>query len=148
MTDHYWRCRPENKEEAEKWPVPGSRGVPEQRKLNLEIVSGELALADLLVKHCGWEWYGGVKHSLIKDFGFAIHVTNKGSREGFRDLNALRQLWKELLHRGIWNDFCGAWLCGKPVIIQKLEPGEAYDLFNDPEGQVEAAIKVLRKYFE
>ena len=147
MTDHYWRCRPENEEEAKKWPVPGSTKVPEQKKLDLEIPSGDLALADLLVKHCGWEWYGGVKHSLIKDFGFAIHVTNKGSREGFKDLNALHQVWRELKNQGLWDEFFDTWV-GIDGPFHRDVADAVGKFVDDPKGQVEAAIKVLRKHFE
>ena len=121
--------------------------IPKQKKLNLEIPSGDLALADLLVKHCGWEWYGGVKHALIKDFGFAINVTDRGYRDGFRDLNALRQVWKELKELLLWFEFLAAWR-GSYRNLGNLDSRWLYLWLNDPEGQVEAAIEVLRKHFE
>lgn len=150
MNDHYWRCRSENKEEAEKWPVTGSKGMLEQKALELEIPGGDLALADLLVKHCGWEWYGGVKHVLIKDFGWAIKVTDCGHREGFsKDLNAMKEVYRELKRLIIWDEFCTEW-----EEETEKETGILYEAkmlwhFSfDLEGQVEAAIKILRKKFE
>jgi hypothetical protein len=144
MTDHYWRCRPENKEEAEKWPAPGRKGMVEQKELELEIPGGNSALADLLVKHCGWKWYGGVKHSVHKDFGWAIKVTNCGHNEGFsKDLNAMKEVERELKRRGLYLEY--GWEM-KNRVVWSICDSELMFLVatRSAESRMNAAIRVLR----
>ena len=59
------------------------------------------------------------------------------------DLNAMRGAWKVLKERGLWDSFKDAWFAQLP--IEDTAEVWEYRFFTDLPGQVEAAIKVLKK---
>jgi len=59
------------------------------------------------------------------------------------DLNAMREVWKVLKERGLWDSFMEAWFAQLPI-MDSVELW-LYTFLNDLPGQVEAAIKVLEK---
>ena len=61
------------------------------------------------------------------------------------DLNAMREVWKVLKERVLWDDFIAYWQSKGTFKWDYMKPNEVYDLFNDPTGQIKAAIEVLKE---
>ncbi|MEE8470093.1 MAG: hypothetical protein V3S51_02050 [Dehalococcoidia bacterium] len=59
------------------------------------------------------------------------------------DLNAMREVWKVLKERGLWDEFLYRWDCQTDGDEPEWTESKTYHFLNDLSGQVKAAIKVL-----
>jgi len=99
-------------------------------------------LAELL----GWKFEG-------RKIGSMTYMEGWWSPEGKNaiypdydtDLNAMREVWKVLYERGLWGEFYKTWDVEIDNCHTLKAPAAFYRFLNNLPGQVQAAIKVLKK---
>ncbi len=64
------------------------------------------------------------------------------------DLNAMREVWKVLKERGLWDEFLYRWDCQTDGDEPEWTESKTYHFLNDLPGQVKAAIKVLKEEYQ